>query len=178
MLRMLVEQNRPDLAERLRRLREQSPEKFRAVLTEALATRLEAALDAAARSEGPVGANPARSDEAQQAALRRNEWEAQQQKLEDRSRELASKVRALRTAQPDSAEARAAREELVKTLNQQFDVRTALRRQELERLSQEIVRLTDGLERMKKDLEDREHERATIIDRRANELTGDDARRW
>ncbi len=100
--------------------------------------------------------------------------EQRQARLEQRSLELAEHLRALRAKQGENhPELKAVREELVRVLNEQFEVRTELRHRELEQIQREIQRLHQAVERLRTDLEQRTKERAAIIERRVNQLAGE-----
>lgn len=68
--------------------------------------------------------------------------------------------------------------ELGRLLNEQFDLRTELRRTELSQLGREIDRLRARLEQVERELLQRERERGAIIERRIKRLLGEDEGGW
>lgn len=187
LLRAIDEQN-PDLARRLHTLREQSPERFHRVLLEALMFRLEEALDVEEartdespsteatprppRSPHPGGAPPRPTREEEE---RRHELVRRQDELDRRSHELAADIRSDATA---SAGRRALLDELERVVSEHFEVRTQLRRMELEAIERELQHLREVLERMRSGMEHREKQRDAIIERRVRQLAGDDVADW
>jgi hypothetical protein len=205
----LVGERHPELAERLRRLRQRSPEEFRRVLADALAVRLDEALNQ--HGDRPVPPRwrergsqfPGRTEEIRTERLVRRsgrperevprhheplealEREMQElhrhnEELERRSVELAQRFNELREREgPESEEARArVRRAIEETTEEHFNVRTELRRIELRRIETELDRLHGMLERIRQDLERREHSRGVIIERRLHQLLGDDGESW
>lgn len=198
LLRLLGER-RPELAERLERLRQRSPEKFREVIFEAFVSRLEEYLTAAESGAGnepegpgrPPGAAGPRFGPGREAGLRRGpegpppedrarveELEKRQAELEHRSHELARRAHESRRAGGSPEELDGLRNELRMVLNEQFDARTALRKLELEHISRQLTHLRSVLERIERDLEQRERERTAIIDRRTEQLLGEGSADW
>jgi hypothetical protein len=184
-----IAQERPELAERLRRLWRESPEKFREVVVRSLAAQLEVALDEAERvpaRPGPAGrppgerpprpAGPAEEDERQ--LRQRRELEQRHEQLEDRTRDLVNRLRQLRAEGGPAEASEGTERELREVVNAQFEVRTQLRRLELERIEQNLRRLQQMLERMRQGLEHRERARGAIIDRRVEQLTGEGLGDW
>jgi len=178
----VIEQRRPELAQRLRELRERSPEKFHAVLLDALMLRLETVLNEEmddATGEGRMPARPGGERPAPerpgQPPERVRELQQKQAELEQRSRELSEKLRSLAA---DSPERKQGREDLQRVLNEQFEVRSNLRRFEIERVERELEHLRGAVERLRADLTTREKERAAIIDRRMEQLVGEKASDW
>ncbi len=198
LLRLLGER-RPELAERLERLRQRSPQKFREVIFEAFVSRLDEFLDAAEEGGGPEagaadfppregprrfepgrGGGPRRGPEGPppEDRARIEELEKRQAELEQRSHELARRAHEARAAGGSSEHLDGLRNELRAVLNEQFEVRTALRKLELEHISRQLTHLRSVLERIQGDLEQRERERAAIIDRRIEQLLGDGSAGW
>ena len=70
------------------------------------------------------------------------------------------------------------REELTRVLNDQFDVRSELRRFELQRVERELARLRAAIERLQNDSDRRNRERGAIIERRIDQLLEDRASGW
>jgi len=176
----VIEQRRPDLGRRLRELRERSPEKFHAVLLDALMLRLETVLNeevddpTGGRLPRPGGEGPA-PEHPGQPPERVRDLEQKQVELERRSRELSEKLRGLAV---DSPERKQGREELQRVLNEQFEVRSNLRRFEIERVERELGQLRAAVERLRADLATREKERAAVIERRMEQLIGEKASDW
>lgn len=214
LLRMLA-QRKPQLAQRLERLRERDPSRFEDVLMDAFALRLDELLDKAEREhpagtqpEGPrpsgkgmrlPGEGPRPPGEGMRPPMmpgrpggemggrasgpmagmpgepvdpHMRELQERQEKLEARARELATKLRQPEGAGPEDR--KALRDELGRVVNEQFDVRSELRKTELSRIEQELNRLRERLERTRQDLEHRERERGAIIERRIEQLVGGD----
>jgi hypothetical protein len=63
------------------------------------------------------------------------------------------------------------REELRGSVSEDFEVRTEMRRVELERIEQELNRLRRAVDQIRHELEVRERERDVIIERRVKELS-------
>ena len=110
--------------------------------------------------------------------------EEKQGSLEGRVRELAEQLRGPQAEKMSADEKTRLREELGKVLNGQFDVRTELRKTELDRITHDLTRLREVFDRIQKDFETRQPERATsveratIVERRMNQLLGGDATDW
>ncbi len=104
--------------------------------------------------------------------------EEKQRGLEGHVRELAEQFRGPQAEKMSADEKTRLREELGKVLNEQFDVRTELRKTELDRIGHDLTRLREALEKMQKDFETRQQERAVIVERRMNQLLGGDATDW
>ncbi len=187
LIRMIAER-RPELAERLERLRRRSPEQFRDVMLKALMFRLEDALNEAEEhpaepSEHRRPRRPRRPDErperpGDELQARERELDERHEGLEVRSHELAEQLRAARASEAEPAARQRLRAELKALVNEQFDVRTKLRRVELERIERELNKLRRILERLQGGLERRERERDLIIERRLDRLVGEDFAGW
>lgn len=185
LLRLLAER-RPELAERLGRLRRRSPERFRRVLLEALTDRLEERLNEMERGEplpleplGPEGVPPAeRPGPPEEHRIRVRDLEERQGRLEARSHELAQRWRELERPDANAEERRRLHDELERVVQEQFNVRSELRRVELERLGHELRRLHEMVERMERDLAEREQQRAQIVERRMRQLLGEGTSGW
>lgn len=184
-----IAEHRPDLAERLERLWHRSPERFRQVLLRSLILQLEDELNRGEHEAGPPpplprfkprhvehpGLPPGPPDEFEEhvrALERRNE------QLELRSHELAERLRAMRGAGASEAEREPLLGELQDAVNEHFDVRTELRKAELERIERELHRLRQMLENMRRGLERRAHERETIIRGRVGKLLNQKSDGW
>lgn len=188
----LIEQDHPDLAERLRQLREGSPEQFARVLGDALAIRFEEALaqntqrpePRAGTPRPPVGPGPQRADpeaREQQAAFERELQELQRRDevLEQRSAELARRYGELRDRPAESGEQRdELRRQIEEAVEQHFNVRTELRAHELRRVEMELEHLRAVVDRIRDDVERREQARSTIIERRLTQLLGEEKTDW
>src|SRR5690606_18240671 len=155
--------------------------RFGRVLAEALMSRLEDTLSQAEEEVGPISelAPPpkppgpdrhpgpgSRPEESPEQRGRMRELEPRQQQLEIRSRDLATQLREARTKNAPADEQTRLREALGQVLSEQFDIRTEWRTMELERVQSELARLRNLLERMQRDAEQRDRERAVIIERR------------
>lgn len=70
------------------------------------------------------------------------------------------------------------REELVGLVKQQFEVRTELRKAELQRIEHELQRIREMVENLQRELAHREQEREAIIQKRIDQLLGQDANGW
>ncbi|MFQ5807101.1 MAG: hypothetical protein ACE5I3_11695, partial [Phycisphaerae bacterium] len=195
----LIAERRPDLAERLKRLRERSPEEFRRVLVDALAMRLEEALERGeprffgrggpprgprplARLAGPKSGEREREMHGQNRALEREagELHRRNEELERRSHELAQRFRELRERRDPELEPERdeVRHLIAQTVEEHFNVRTELRRIELRRVEMELDRLREMVERIRHDLERREDARGPIIERRLRQLLGEEHEGW
>ena len=181
----IIAAERPDLARRLERLRQRSPEQFRRLMVEALVSRVEEALNDLEPPPGPAQQPPEPGPplggrQGPPAEFRRHlaELEDRQRELEMRSHELAGRLREIPPQDADSEPAQALREELTRVVQEQFDVRTALRRAELERMGRELQHLRAALERLERELEHRSRERAAIIQQRIDQLLGQDRSAW
>jgi hypothetical protein len=196
----LIGERHPELAEKLRRLRERSPEEFRRVLADAIAVRLEEALERGERRlpgpgdfrEGPRPPEPRPAgpewDEGEREihephmALDREARELRRhnEELERRSHELAQRFRELRErASPDlEPELDEVRHLIERTVEEHFNVRTELRRIELRRVEMELDRLREMVERIRHDLERREEARGPIIENRLRQLLGEEGEGW
>jgi len=190
LLRIIAER-RPDLAARLEELQRRSPRRFEEVLAEALMARLEGALGeiegdepplrdeprpegATSRPSGPrrMGPQPGLPPELRAEVRKLNE---QQERLEVQSHELAARLREPELAKEEQARLR---EELKKIVAEQFEVRSELRRFELERLEKDVERIRAAVERLQTELKRRAQEKSAIIDRRLEQLTGNDPSGW
>ncbi len=196
----LIAERHPELAEKLRRLRDRSPEEFRCVLADAIAMRLDEALERrerpafgpAARGMGPRPPEPRpdgpewdegeREIREQHMALEREAQELHRhnEELERRSHELAQRFRELRERrEPDrEPELDEVRHQIAQTVEEHFNVRTELRRIELRRVEMELARLREAVERIRHDLERREGARGPIIERRLRQLLGEGGEGW
>jgi len=204
LLRYLRER-RPELADRLERLRDRDPEGFRRVILDAFMLRLEEALAQEEGRPGPPGRQP-RAPEQGRAQFppgaggppgrgpvgpggpagaplppgpdeffpRVQELQKRHEQLEMRSRELAEHLRAGRFEPVPPEERERLRAELERTVNEQFDVRTELRRIDLERIERDLQRLHERVDSLRRELERRQRERAGIIERRIQQLLGDE----
>jgi hypothetical protein len=204
LLRYLRER-RPELADRLERLRDRDPEGFRRVILDAFMLRLEEALAQEEARPGLSGRQP-RAPEQGRAQFppgaggppgrgpvgpegpaggplppvpdeffpRVQELQKRHEQLEMRSRELAERLRAGRVEPVSPEDRERLRAELERTVNEQFEVRTELRRIDLERIERELQRLHERVESLRRELERRERERGGIIERRIQQLLGDE----
>lgn len=216
----VLDDRRPGLARRLRVLREREPERANAVLTEALAGRIEEALDDGPRRPGPLPGGrrpngpPARDPldgpppdmgeplfppphdplgpppgDGPPPPLgpdhrppppppdpRVLELQEQQAEADRRARELANTLRTdgARLSDPERANLR---DELRQVVETQFELRTALRTFELERIREDLDRLQRRVDALHAELERRADQRAAIIERRMRELLGREDRR-
>jgi len=187
----LVAERHPELAEKLRRLRQRSPEEFRRVLADALAMRLEEALERGERrpfgpGRPPRGApewdEPEREVREQHVALAReaHELHRHNEELEQRSYELAERFRELRERRDSGLEPELdeVRRQIERTVEEHFNVRTELRRIELRRVEMELDRLRETVERIRDELERRERARGAITERRLRQLLGEGGEDW
>lgn len=189
----LIARDHPDLAERLTRLRESSPEEFERVLADALAIRFEEAHERhtqesvpSERGTRPPGRPPGpRWDKPeareQQASFEREMHELQRrnEELEQRSAELVRRYRELRGRPEESREERdAVRRRIEEAVEEHFNVRTELRSHELRRVELELDHLREMVERIRGDVERREQARGSIIERRLQQLLGQEASDW
>jgi hypothetical protein len=196
-LMRLIAERRPELAERLERLRREAPERFQDVLLDALTIRLRDALDEAeAQPRRPIDMPPRAPGRPEQPGepprIRGGEAEGRfaetrpavralderQQRLEMRSHELAEQYRELRAGQQAGEPQQRIRDELATVVKEQFEVRSQLRTLELQRMERELQRLQETLERLQAEVERREHERESIIQRRIDQLLGEGASGW
>lgn len=190
LMRILAER-RPELADRLERMRRQDPELFERVLMEAFMPRLERALDEAEADikrhrprgpEQPGGPHDLRRPDQprpeREFEHHTRELHERQEKLEMRSHELAEKLKRLRHEDAEPEARTALREELTGAVNEQFEVRTELRGLELQRIERELQRLHENVEKMRGDFERRQLERESIIEQRVRQLLGDDFGGW
>ena len=182
-MRVLAER-RPELAERLERLRQEDPERFEAVVMDAFVVRMEHALaeaEADLDHRGGPHQTPAEREERlreRELDQRMSELHMRHEQLEQRSHELAEMLHRLREEGTDAENAQRLRAELTSLVEEHFELRGALRQAELERIESELHRLNETVERMRNDLEQRERERGAIIERRVRELLGDDRDGW
>ena len=186
----LIAKDHPELARRLIDLRDNAPEEFERVLSDALAMRFEEALERAGRRSEPVGGQrpPGRPDwddpesPEQHARFEREmrELHGQNEELERRSVELARRYRELRERREPGlqAEVEEVRASIERTANEHFDVRTELRAIELRRVEMELDRLRQMVERIREDLERREQARDSIMERRLRQLLGEEGDDW
>lgn len=122
------------------------------------AVRIGGADGARIRFERARGASP---------ELRREMAEAERD-----SRRLALEVRrAERTG--DTTEAQRLRTELRQTLQEAFDLREQVRREQLDALRQQREELAEQMQELSQELEQRQQHRADIIERRERELIGE-----
>lgn len=193
----LIEKDHPDLAKRLREIRDQSPEQFERLVADALALRFEGALrryESGTLSDPPRtppglesmppmppgprppidwaehGAPPDRDILEQIIGLKQRDAE-----LDRRTLELAEKYRNL--SQEEDSELVNQRAELRQKMRamiaEHFELRTELRRMELRRIQLELGRLKEAVERIQSDLNKRETARSTILERRVEQLIGE-----
>ena len=191
----LIAERHPELAERLARMRQGSPERFHRLLADALILRLEETLAREGRGPFPPDRRPMpdppglprwegeeREAHQHQRALERemDELHRRDEELERRSVELARRHRELRERREPELEAECdeARHHLERGVHEHFEVRTELRRIELRRVELELDRLRGMVERIREDLERREHARDVIMERRVRQLLGEDAESW
>jgi len=201
LLQMVIAQ-RPELGERLQKLAERARGRLPGLLREALLLHFEQVLDDAEHAlerpetmpaepmppEGPPGLGPPPFGlhrppgfEGMPPELRGRirELEQKQGELERRAQELARQVREARDRHPDAPDAaKDQRAELNRVVGEQFEVRTALRKLEVERIGRELKMMREALERVQKDLQEREAERGSIVERRVKQLLGEDASDW
>lgn len=110
---------------------------------------------------------------------RAGELEERHGDLERETHELAMRLRDMRergAAPPQQREQ--LRGELTRRVSEQFEVRTELRKIELERIERELHKLREMLERMQQQLQRREQQRESIIGRRIEQLLDDDMTQW
>lgn len=193
----MLETDHPELAERLRKIREESPEEFERLVADALALRFESAFGrveagklADSNPSEPLPGAPPPSEPQLFGPRPPSGWdepgapldpkllELQRQdvELEQKTLEIAEQFRKL-AAEPGSADANRQaelREELQRTIAAHFELRTELRRNELRRIDLELNRLREAVERIQTDLKRREAARATILERRLLQLLGED----
>lgn len=194
LLRIIAAQ-RPELAERLVRAQQQSPEQFRSLVLEALLPRIESALEEVERNPAPprqpgVPAGPPRGDgpagrfpmppepPSPEMQARIRELQRQHELLEVRSQELAQSLRARLADAKSEEETPRLREELNQVVSEQFQIRTELRKTELERIERELQKLREAVERVQQELEHREQERTAIIQRRIDQLLNRKSTDW
>jgi DNA repair exonuclease SbcCD ATPase subunit len=187
----LLSERRPGLAERLTRLRERDPERFEDIIADAVGKRIERALD---EQEGepadqerpgePVPPPPMHAPRmgGPHHRLEMDEHarglQEQQEKLEQQSRELAGQLRRMQREGAPQEQMQRRRDELTQIVNQQFDLRTELRKTELERLEQDMKRIQERLDQVRQNLERRQAERGEIVARRMEQLLGEDSSGW
>jgi hypothetical protein len=183
-MRLLAE-HRPELAERLERVRREDPKRFERILMEALAPRIERALDEEAeRPLGPRGGllppgeRPAPPPEQAEFEQRMRALHEEEEHLERHSQELAQRLRELRRDDPNPEAREGLRRELIETIQRHFDVRGELRRAEVQQMERELRNLHERLERLQQDLERRAEQREVIVRRRAHELLGEEGAGW
>jgi hypothetical protein len=195
----LIAERHPELAEKLRQLRERSPEEFRRVLADAVALRLEEALERSEHrrfgpdqpSAGPRPPEPPgrprwgeheREMPEEHMALERETQELHRRNegLEHRSHELAERFRELRQRRDPELEPERdeVRHQIERAVEEHFDVRTELRRIELRRVEMELDRLREVVERIRHDLDRREQGRGPIIEQRLRQLLGKEGEDW
>lgn len=191
----IIRERRPELANRLDQLCRKSPGRFQEIVADALLFRLEERLDELDRSEQrspstspdrepdhppPPVPGPRRGPDAPSPELRErfSQLVEQERNLENRSRELAGRLREKRAQNATSDELKTLRDELERALNDQFDVRTEFRKLDLQRLEQELARLRTMLEKMHGEFETRQQERGAIIDKRMEQLLGTPNSEW
>jgi DNA repair exonuclease SbcCD ATPase subunit len=189
LLRLLAER-RPGLAERLTCLRERDPERFEDIIADAVGKRIERALDEQdeqadqERPGEPVPPPPMHAPRmgGPHHRLEMDEHarglQEQQEKLEQQSRELAGQLRRMQREGAPQEQMQRSRDELTRIVNQQFDLRTELRKTELERLEQDMKRIQQRLDQVRQNLERRQAERAEIVARRMEQLLGEDSSGW
>jgi hypothetical protein len=193
----LLLERRPELGRKLADLRERSPEQFEDVLADALAARLGEALDRAERAPdrpraprgrpgvpragepgwpggGPPPAGPRAEAGPRDMRARAEPLRARQRELQALVDTLVTQLQALRRHEADADEKGSSERELMSRLeravNDEFDVRTELRRLELERIERELDRLQQSVSRIRDELSERERGRGVIIERRMREL--------
>ncbi len=185
----LLAERRPEFAERLERLRARAPRRFAEVLVEVLLPRIEEALNEAERAPdeaqmpgpeglgGPRAPHPPRPPGMErpealppEAVTRLRELLERDGRLEVRSRELADALRPPRVRDLPADKVESMRTELNQVVKDQFDVRSELRKAELQRLERELDRIRELLERTQRELERRERERDTIIESRLRQF--------
>jgi hypothetical protein len=186
-LMRIIAERRPELAERLERLRRRDPHRLEQVLMDALMMRIEQTLDeaeanSAERPEPPQAwrgepGSAVRPPEREADRHMRELYERQQQ-LERRSHELAERVRQARTAEGGKEPAEKLQAELRDVVEQQFDVRGEIRKTEVEQIKQQLERLRQRIDELRQDLDHRDHERQSIIERRLQQLLGDEGSGW
>jgi DNA repair exonuclease SbcCD ATPase subunit len=169
----LIAERRPDLAERLERLRQQEPERFRDVLAEALIIRLEHILGEERRGpEHEPGERPPRPFGPGPEA-RFQEGEEQPRALEREHRELEERAEALerelheleeRDARPEARER--VRAQLERTHDELAGIRERLEEIERRRHQPEPEEALRDLHRQREELE----ERARVLEGQMHEL--------
>ena len=190
----LLETDHPELAKRLEEIKEESPEQYERLIADALALRLQDALDREAAPHPDAPPNPDAPGLRLPGRGIGRRWDApvlpEDQKLNETVRalqqhdvELERKTQEIteryrqgvqNRENPLNDEARnALRNELKQIVAQHFEVRTELRRTELRRFERELRRLRDAIERIQMDLDKRETAREIILDRRVSQLLGD-----
>jgi hypothetical protein len=195
----LIAERRPELAKRLERMRRESPRRLREVVLDALTARLEEALNEAENSpERPVGprgegrgvrGGPGERPggrairerglaERPEFRQRVRELEEQHEQLERHSQELAQKLHEQRAGGAATEELDRLRDELTGVVQHQFEVRTELRKAELQRIEQELQRIREMVGNLQRELEHREKEREAIIQKRIDQLLGQDRTGW
>ncbi len=189
----LIARDHPELAERLTRLRESSPEEFERVLGDALAIRFGEALERhtqesmpSERGPRPPGRPPGpRRDEPeareQQARFEREMHELQRrnEELGQRSAEFVRRYRESRERPEESREERdSLRRRIEETVEEHFNVRAELRAHELRRVEAELDHLREMVERIRDEVERRAQARGSIIERRLQQLLGEEGSDW
>ena len=192
----LIEEGHPDLAARLEKMREESPEQFERIVADALAIRFDEAMrrhpsrkreaadprpdrkpvfppsprkwDDPAR--GPDGPPP--PDE------KVNELHRRDQVLDQETTALAEQYRSLSddAGQESEQKRRQLRQKIEQHVREHFQVRTELRYAELQQLEHELQRLREMMERISSDLKRREASRDAIVERRVATVVGENDR--
>lgn len=193
----LIEKDHPDLAKRLREIRDQAPEQFERLVADALALRFEGALrryeagqfgdlpwtrpERVSRPPMPPGPRPPIGWDEHGAPPERDilenviELQKRDAELDRRTVELAEKYRNLPQKQDSELVNQRAelRQKLRVMIAEHFELRTELRRMELRRIELELGRLKEAVERIQSDLDKRETARSTILERRVEQLIGE-----
>lgn len=180
LLRAIRERN-PELAQRLERLRHDDPRRFNDIMVNAVLLNIEDQLSATERADrqehdAAAGGPGERADRPE--ARRVAELQGEQEQLEQHSRELAQRLRALRDKPDAGDEIEAVRAELQKAVERQFEVRTALRELEVQRIERELQDLQRVVTRMREELKHRWELRDRIIHQRMEDLLRRDGAGW
>ncbi len=169
----IIRQRNPEEYERLRQLRETDPAAFRAEIAARIEQERIRRGIGAPPGEGPGPRMAPRGDrefrrprpgeEGDAMAVHSPEVEAHERK----AREIAESLRAAKTDEERAARTRELRDELA----QAFDLREQLRRER-------IKQMRERLEKVEAFLAARQANRDAILDRRVNELIGEDPTSW
>jgi hypothetical protein len=106
------------------------------------------------------------------------ELEEQHEQLERQCQEAAQKLRERRAGGAPAEEQDRLRDELAGAVKHQFEIRTELRKVELQRIEHELQRIREMVENLQRELEQRDKERETIIQKRIDQLLGRDNTGW